>query len=137
MGPTIQPHSALPMAHHPTLQLHSPTPCSHPPGVPCAMVWCILDSIGHRVHLAILHHQLHPQCGLTLCKLALAHCLTGARAQTASQHRGFSSSTPTQTQLPLQNPTSKSSSDSSMGRSLQGEGNELWPLSSSPRWWHT
>lgn len=55
----------------------------------------------------------------------------------ASQRWGFSSSTPTQTQLPLQNPTSKSSSDSSMGRSLQGEGNELWPLSSSPRWWHT
>lgn len=32
---------------------------------------------------------------------------------------------------------SNKTSDSSMGRSLQGDGGALWPFSSSPFWWHT
>ena len=32
---------------------------------------------------------------------------------------------------------SNNTSDSSMGRSLQGDGGALWPFSSSPFWWHT
>lgn len=128
---------------------HQPVPCPLPlamalstpprqcvPFVPCAMVRCILDSIGHRVHLAILHHQLHSKCGLTLCKLAFAHGLRRTRAQATSKHRSISSLAhwPTQTKLPFWDTTSKSSSDSSIGRSLHGEGKELWPLSSSTLW---
>lgn len=123
----------------PSAIIHSPAtspplPCQRIPFIPCAMVWRILDSIGHRVHLSIFHHQLHSKRGLTLRKFALSHCLRRTGAQAISKHRSISSLAhwPTQTKLPFWDPTSKSSKDSSIGRSLHGEGKGLWPLSSSP-----
>lgn len=45
------------------------------PLVPSAMVWRELDTVGNGIHLPILHHQLHPQRGFPLPKLALSHVL--------------------------------------------------------------
>lgn len=36
------------------------------PLVSCPMMWRVLDPVGHRVHLPVLHHHLHPERGLSL-----------------------------------------------------------------------